>query len=718
MFQFCNLQNLVFYSCMYKNFFFLIFFFSLVSVAQEKKRSQIEIFDFQKVDASIQIIPSEGKVRGEGVYIFKVLRAADTLLVDGRKMEFQNLKLNDKPVEFISDEKGLKIISAFTPGTYTLSLNYTVYPKSGMYFINWDFPELEDSEKEVWTQGQGKYTSTWLPSFDDMREKAEFDLSYEFPSGYQVVSNGVLQKKEAVNDSVFRWSFDMEKPMSSYLVGFAAGNYNSKTITSATGDSIHLFFRPEDSLKVEPTYRHSAQIFDFFEKEIGIPYPWQNYKQVPVLDFLYAGMENTGTTIFSNSMMTDSIGFHDRNYVNVNAHELAHQWFGDLVTEMDGKHHWLNEGFSTYYALLAEKEIFGEEYFYWKLFETAEQLKELSDTGKGESILNTRAGSLTYYQKGAWALHILKEKIGEKAFKQGMRNYLKLYAFSNAETDNFLAEMEMASGQDLSQFKKDWLEQSAFKASEALESLKKSKFITSYLNIAALRETPLDQKYEIFNEALDFPVNDYIGQEVVYQLSGLNSEAAQNLYRKAFESNNLYVRQAIALNMQRIPQEMKAAFESLLQDESYLTKEAALYKLWEQFPGSRERYFEETREVIGFYNKNVRMLWLTLNLVTPDFEPERTQDLYKELSGFTAPWEAFEIRENAFGYLFQLGSFDQESLESLVQGTGHHTWSFKKYCRELLNELLKNENYRERLEKMTESLDKEETAYLRSKITG
>ncbi len=86
-------------------------------------------------------------------------------------------------------------------------------------------------------------------------------------------------------------------------------------------------------------------MFDFLEDEIGFPYPWQNYKQVPVHDFFYAGMENTSLTIFSDAFVVDSIGFNDRNYINVNAHELAHQWFGDLVTAKSGEHHWLQEGF-------------------------------------------------------------------------------------------------------------------------------------------------------------------------------------------------------------------------------------------------------------------------------------------------------------------------------------------------------------------------------------
>ncbi|MDT0688515.1 M1 family metallopeptidase [Salegentibacter sp. F188] len=698
----------------------LFFLISITGIAQNSEfLDQIQDVDFKNVNATVTILPEEEKVAGEVEYLFEILQFTDSIFIDAHNMDFEEVMLNGNKAEFSNDNRRLWIKGNFRPSEGNkLTLKYSATPKQTMYFINWAAPKAVNAPRQVWTQGQGKYTSHWLPSFDDMQEKAIFDLQFRFRPGYEVIANGVLQEREVLNDSVVQWSFDMEQPMSSYLVAVAAGNYRKEEKISASGVEMLLYYEPEDSLKVEPTYRYSKEIFDFLEQEIGVDYPWQNYKQVPVQDFLYAGMENTGTTIFSNVFVVDSIGFNDRNYVNVNAHELAHQWFGNLVTETGSKDHWLHEGFATFYALLAEKEIFGEDYYYWKLYESAEQLKDMSDAGKGESVLNPKASSLTFYQKGAWALHILRERVGEEAFNEAVRNYLNQYKFSTVTTDNFIAEVEKTSGQDLSDFIENWLKQSAFKATDALNSLKKSQFITDYLAIAGLREVPLPQKFTNLNAALNFPVNDYIGQEVVFQLAGNTSEEAKMLYEKAFETNNLYVRQAIAMSMDQIPAELKTEYESLLEDDSYLTKETALYNLWMQFPKNRNTYLQRTEGVTGFMDKNVEILWLALNLATPNFQAEKNQEIFEQLSDYTSPYYHFGTRQNAFGYLYQLNAFTDKNLKDLLQGTQHHTSSFRNYCKKLLEELLKQEEYRKKFQSLADEVPEKQREFLQTNLNN
>ncbi|MGM1054989.1 MAG: M1 family metallopeptidase [Bacteroidota bacterium] len=683
----------------------------------DASRDQTKVLDFKNVLAEVSIFPSEERVAGTVDFSFDILQKVDSIFIDAKNMEFEQVVFNGKPVKFYNDTSRLWLISKFKPSEENnLKFSYSVNPKQAMYFINWDFPGKPEAPKQVWTQGQGRNTSNWLPSFDDMREKLVFDLKINFKSGYNVIANGKLIENKALNDSITQWNYDMLQPMSSYLVAVAAGNYEHKEIESDSGIPMLLYYNTADENEVEPTYRYSKEIFDFLEKEIGVSYPWRNYKQIPVQDFLYAGMENTGTTIFSNSLMVDSIAFNDRNYVNVNAHELAHQWFGNLITETNGSNHWLHEGFATYYALLTEKKLFGEDHFYWKLYETAEQLKEISDSGKGEALLKVGASSLTYYQKGAWALHILKEKLGEEAFKKGVKNYLEKYAFKNVTTDEFLLEMENASGMDLSEFKKEWLLQSAFQGTQALNSLKNSEFITDYLEIAALREIPLPNKRELLSQALDFPVNDYIGLEAVYQLAGEPDAEALKLYKKAFSSGNLYVRQAIALSLQPIPLELKSDFSSLLDDNSYLTIENALLKLWMQFPEQADEFLEKTKDIEGFSNKNIRMLWLVLNLVSPEVKPERTGDYYKELSGYTREYFPFEVRENAFGYLYQLNAFSDQNLLDLLNATQHHTYRFRDFSRKLLDTLLKEEEYRKSYVALMQQISGRELEFLNNKL--
>ncbi len=679
--------------------FLIAFLFSSFTVFAQ----QTDVVDFLKIEASIGPDTVEKKIEGRFSVTFEVLKDTDSVFMDALNITIEDLVAKD--FKITSDEKKLWFTGDFeAEKTYKVDLWYSMKPKQTLYFFG----------NEIWTQGQGKYTSHWLPSIDDVNDKIEFDLQIIAPKDKYVVANGKLQEVNNVHE-VNGWHFDMKKPMSSYLVAFAIGDFHKKELVSTSGIPIELYYKPSDSLKVEPTYRYSKQIFDFLETEIGVAYPWQNYKQVPVRDFLYAGMENTTATFFSEAFVVDSIGFNDRNYINVNAHELAHQWFGNLVTEKAGEDHWLQEGFATYYALLAEKDIFGEDYYYWQLYQTAEQLKAMSDEGKGESLLNPRASSLTFYQKGAWALHILRERIGNEAFKAAIKNYLEKYKFKNVSTEDFLKEVKAVSQVDITDFERDWLQQTAFQSEEAYQSLLKSTFIKKYFEISALRATPLADKKDQLKTALTFP-NDFIGQEAVYQLVDEPISETLPLYKKAFESNNLYVRQAVALSLQSIPKELQTEYESLLNDDSYVTMESALYQLWIQFPEKRSEYLNKTKGIVGFQNKNIRQLWLTLALITDGYENAEKENYLKELKNYTSTDYSFEIREKAFEYVNELQLWDLETLKNLAEATVHPTWRFAKSSKKMLNELLQNKKYYEQIKVLGRQISEKAANYLNSII--
>lgn len=670
--------------------------------------------DFKKADVSIQIASKEEKVNGVVTYEFDVLKEVDTIFLDAKSMNFTSVKINNKKVKFKVDDNFIVIQKKFKKSVSNiLYISYSVTPKQTVYFIDTDSNSEID---QIWTQGQGKYTSYWLPSFDDMNEKLEFDVNISFDKNYSVIANGKLKDKKELGDTI-TWFYDMEKPMSSYLLAFAIGKYASKKITSSSGVPMELYYYPNDSLKVEPTYRHSKQIFDFLENEIGVDYPWQNYKQIPVKDFLYAGMENTSATIFSDAYFIDSTAFIDKNYVNVNAHELAHQWFGDLVTEVDGNSHWLHEGFATYYALLAEKEIFGDDYFYWKLYESAENLIKMSQSGKGEALNNSKASSLTFYEKGAWALVMLKNEIGEEAFNKGVRTYLDTYKYKNVTIRNFLDIMETVSGNSLTNFEAEWITGTEFPVKSVAEYLINSSesLATNFELKSELRKSnDIEAKKVMITSTFKTSNSNHLKKNII--LNTPQELISDELLKLAFTSNDVLVRQAIAIAIDEIPENFQSDFESLLKDKSYVTIENALYKLWFNFPDKRKFYLDKTSHLVGLPNNNIRLLWLTLALVTEDYNSLKTKEYFDELDQYTSPKFSPEIRQTAFQYLKQTFGFADSSLKNLAKACVHHSWQFKKFGRNLLKELLKDEDYKNRLSALVETLNTDEMKYIKSQL--
>lgn len=678
---------------------YVILLLSAFSFAQQTK-----FVDFKSVLGKIEINPIEKSVSGEVIYDFEVTSAIDTIRIDAQNMTFTNLKINNRIVNYKNSGKKITLFEGFTIGKNTLTFNYLAKPKQTMYFVG------VDENLQIWTQGQGKYTSNWFPSFDDTNEKVIFNLDVNFDKNFQVISNGVLDNK-TVNSTTIDWHYRMKKPMSSYLLMLAIGKFEVQNEKSKSGIPLQFYIENEDVAKLEPTYRYSKIIFNFFEKEIGVKYPWEVYKQIPVRDFLYAGMENTSATVFSRDFVVDEIGFEDKNYVNVNAHELAHQWFGDLVTAESGKHHWLQEGFATYYALLAEKEVFGADYFYYKLYSISQQLKSVSKTDT-IPILNEKASSLSFYQKGAWALHVLREGVGAKVFQKAVQNYLKKYSFKNVTTDDFLNEIKKVSKYDVDAFRIKWLESPSFDNQKSSELLSKNQSIKALFEIQKLRNKPFVEKQDVLIKTMQSDTYFPIKEEIIYQIENVSFADKAVLLRLGLATNEVNVRQAIANTTPKIPLEFKVEFETLLDDKSYITREVALNSLWSQFPEDQRKYLEKTKDWVGFNDKNLRILWLTLALGTKEYELDNKAKFYDELLNYCSPKFESSIRQNALENLLFINNKDKNVFPFLVNSLTSHKWQFSKYGREKIRLLLKNQNVRSYFEILLPNLNKDENVAL------
>lgn len=694
-------------------YFFLVLL-SSISFAQ-----QTEKVDFLVLDAILSPNVATKSIGGSIQYTFKVKSAIDTIRIDAKNMIFSDVIINKKEVAYKKTSTHLLLFEGFKKGKNSLTFNYSATPKQTLYFIG------EGNDLQIWTQGQGRYTSHWLPSFDDVNEKVIFNLSitdeYDFEdekiTQKTVLCNGILKevvtrKSWSQGLDFITYKYKMNKPMASYLVMLAIGNFVKNVEVSKTGIPLELYLDHNDASKYEPTYRYSKQIFDFFEREIGVKYPWKIYRQVPVRDFLYAGMENTTSTIFAQDYVVDEIGFNDRNYVNVNAHELAHQWFGDLITAKSGKHHWLQEGFATYYALMAEREVFGNDYFHYELYKTANQLR-IAAKNDTIPILNEKASSLTFYQKGAWALHILKESIGEKAFQKAVKNYLKKYKFKNVETDDFLKEVNKVSDFDTDNFKKVWLEKPGFEYQEAIKLLtKNNSFIAQYIEIKKQKElnnTNFVSYIDDYRTLLQSNVYYPIKQEIVYQIRNLNYKSNKDLIELALQSDDFRVRQAVANSFTKIPDYLKSKFEVLLDDNSYDTREIAFVNLWNSFPDNRKEYLDKAKTWIGNNEKSSRILYLLyVQLFDQSIEGVDKELLYKELQNYTSSHYESSIRQNAFEAVLQLNPKDETILKNLINATTHFKWRFSGYAKDKLTALLKDEEIKLTVKNLLPSLNDSE----------
>ncbi|MGO4773198.1 M1 family metallopeptidase [Flavobacterium sp. W22_SRS_FK3] len=661
---------------------------------------QTQFVDFKTVSGQLKFATNEKSVLGSVDYQFEVLKPVDTIKIDAKNMEFSKVKVNQKEAVFINTGKQLQIVQHFQIGKNQLTFEYKVKPKQALYFV-----DIENSEVQIWTQGQGRYTSNWFPSFDDVNEKVIFNLGITYDKNYQVVSNGTLKEKTQENNQ-FHWQYKMENPMSSYLLMLSIGKFDKKEFRSKSKIPLEYYLETKDTSRFETTYRYSKRIFDFLEKEIGVKYPWEIYRQIPVRDFLYAGMENTTTTLFATRYVVDSIGFEDRNYTNVDGHELAHHWFGDLVTAESSTHHWLQEGFATYYALLAEREIYGDDHFYSKLYDTAQQIKFASRTDS-IPVLNAKASSLTFYEKGAWALFVLNESIGDKAFKKAIKNYLKKYAYQTVNTQNFFDEIKKVSNFDLEKFQRTWLETTAFDTPTANALLSKNKMIQERLEVDRLKKVSLAEKQNYFFKILDSDVFPSVKVSIIDQIESEKYEAKKALLRLALKTNNSKIHQAVAENFSKIPEDFRKEYETLLDDKSYQTREMALYFLWKNFPKNRPAYLDKSKNWIGFNDYNLRTLWLSLALSTPNYS-DNPEIFVSELIAFSSTKYEATTRQNALEKLIAFKIINDQVLSNLVNATTHHMWQFSKFGRDTIRLLLKNTEMRIEFERILPNLTPDE----------
>ncbi len=436
--------------------------------AQPKTRSYIydpllapreHVVDFQHLKLEASFEPQKNLIKGKVTHTFVPLRQkVDSIVLDGINMDIKEVLLNGKPAKFRNDKTHITI---YTPSITwehkdSVTITYEATPRKGLYFIGWN-DKTGICRRQIWSQGQGIDNRNWIPMYDEMNDKITTDAIVTFDTAYKVLSNGKRVDKRTNKNGTNTWHYRMSHPYSPYLIMLGIGKYDIKETKSASGVPMYLWYYPEWKDKVNATYMHSEKMVDFFEKEIGIPYPWESYSQIPVQDFMYGAMENATATVFGDFFFVDDRAFLERNYISVNAHELAHQWFGDFVTARSDAHHWLQESFATYYNWLLEREVFGQDHFDWGRRNA--QVNALSESVKNNlPVAHSEAGSVRHYPKGAFVLNMLKYVLGgREVYNKCIKHYLQQHPYGSVDSEDLLVACEEITGMELDCFFEEWV---------------------------------------------------------------------------------------------------------------------------------------------------------------------------------------------------------------------------------------------------------------------
>ncbi len=381
------------------------------------------------------------------------LKGSDTLVLNAIRMEILDLQVNEESSPFYKNDTALFIPIKADLDRLELYIYYKAKPRKGLYFIGWQDSTFR-SRRQIWTQGQGIDHRHWIPHHDDQKDKILFRAEWIFNADYEIMSNGRLDSSWLVEGEK-HWFYSMDKPMSSYLIAVAIDRYE-RSESEVNGIPHYLYHYPERVADSAWYYYQHDSIAALIERDIGVAYPWPNYKQAPVQDFRHGAMENTCATIFGDFFLVDSIAFYDQNYSYVDAHEFAHQWFGNLVTAESSKHHWLHEGFATYYQWYSEMHLYGYNYFYWELKKAKEMVFEASrrDT---LPLAHPKAGSERFYQKGGWLVHMLRNYVGDSVYHVAIKDYLNSYAYQVARNQDFIGVFKRHSNKDIDGFFDLWL---------------------------------------------------------------------------------------------------------------------------------------------------------------------------------------------------------------------------------------------------------------------
>ena len=391
-----------------------------------------------------------------------IVKPLTKLRLDAIELNVGDVRSSAQVDDFTASEKDITIL--FDPPIPAgqeswVEIEYSAEPTKGLYFRT---PEMgyPETDTHVWTQGEPHEARHWFPCFDYPNERSSSEIICHVPADMTVLSNGV-QIAETVDGDAKAVHWRQEKPHANYLICLVAGHLE-KLEKSHRDVPLAFYTQPTLAKHAANSFRDTPEIMAFFEQEIGVDFPWDKYYQVTIRDFMWGGMENTSLTTLTHRTIFSDETENIHSTRGLDAHEMAHQWFGDYVTCKDWSHLWLNEGFATFYTHLFHEHKSGRDQYLYGLYRDAENriLKETKDRRpivyKGYSSPGEQF-DYRAYPKGSWVLHMLRSQLGPDLYRRCIQTYLKRHALSPVVTADLARVVEDVSGRSFDRFFDQWV---------------------------------------------------------------------------------------------------------------------------------------------------------------------------------------------------------------------------------------------------------------------
>ncbi|QBD80888.1 hypothetical protein EPA93_34935 [Ktedonosporobacter rubrisoli] len=419
--------------------------------------------DVQHVKLDITLDFEQETISGTAYTTFAVLYDEITSITfNAAELQVTRVELAGNALAYKTSAKQL-IVNLDRPyrhgEIFTLAVTYHARPRTGLHFVK---PAPEDPTRPVhaWTFGQPSYCQYWCPCHDAPNDRATTEILATVPAQFLTVSNGtLLEVTDHGATKTHHWRHDV--PHAAYLISLVVGDF-AVIEDSYHGKPVRYYIR-KDRKDDAPLYMgKTPQMMQFYSEFTGVEYPYETYDQT-VVEIYTGAMEHTTATTHSFALVPDSRAALDIDLVPVVAHELAHQWFGDLLTCRDWSNGWLNEGFATYFEEMWGEHDLGTDYFKYSMLnvkrgylaEDAEYRRPVVYYVYHDQGFELFDGHL--YNKGAWVLHMLRHQLGEPSFRRGLKAYLERYRTKEVITPDLQRTLEEVTGRSLEGFFQQWI---------------------------------------------------------------------------------------------------------------------------------------------------------------------------------------------------------------------------------------------------------------------